>query len=440
MLEAIANVYGPKNLLLCAFSKSIKDELLTRLPLFDVRTIDSIGFSVCNSKLGDVKVQGKKYHWLAFRHLEKMGLTAVAAHEAADLLETAIHLQMCSMKSLTAISVLDRAKSMGYTMSLETYSAMHSILIEGRKAALRGTLNYTELLYMPYSEGWQFPTFKRVLVDEAQDLSKLRRWAIGEMAADTYGFVGDRWQSIMGFAGADTKSVDHIAREFETEMLELPVCYRCPTSHLDLASFRAPNIKARDGAPEGEIWTADSMPTLDNDTMVICRVNAPLFRLALREVTAGRKVNLAGVQISGMLNACTAALSSLGDISDFNKVADQYIEELRSVKSKEGISFSVALDTIECLREFIQTTQPTSWKQLTAKLQRLFNSSYNGPRLCSIHRSKGLGAQTAVILEPQLTPHNRATGKEQLEQEENLKYVSYTRSKQNLVMYSELLE
>jgi superfamily I DNA/RNA helicase len=47
--------------------------------------------------------------------------------------------------------------------------------------------------------------------------------------------------------------------------------------------------------------------------------------------------------------------------------------------------------------------------------------------LCSGHRSKGLEWDRVVILRPDLLPHPAATSPEELAQEENLKYVMFTR-------------
>jgi superfamily I DNA/RNA helicase len=52
--------------------------------------------------------------------------------------------------------------------------------------------------------------------------------------------------------------------------------------------------------------------------------------------------------------------------------------------------------------------------------------------LSTIHRAKGDEAERVYILRPDLLPHPRARTPQQQEQEQNLRYVAFTRAKEAL--------
>ena len=52
--------------------------------------------------------------------------------------------------------------------------------------------------------------------------------------------------------------------------------------------------------------------------------------------------------------------------------------------------------------------------------------------LCTIHRSKGLQSERVFVLRPDLLPHPRAKLEWEQDQERNLEYIAYTRSKREL--------
>ena len=83
-----------------------------------------------------------------------------------------------------------------------------------------------------------------VVVHNCQDLSILQQYFIRQLDTGTnrYIFVGDRYQAIYGFAGADTHSVDNIKHNFNIEELPLNICYRCPENVIKLAQDIVPDI------------------------------------------------------------------------------------------------------------------------------------------------------------------------------------------------------
>jgi len=80
--------------------------------------------------------------------------------------------------------------------------------------------------------------------------------------------VGDRFQSIYGFRGAGTDSMDIFQRRFQMRALPLSVSYRCPVAVVEHAKQWVPQIEAREDAPwgfvglEGTDWAGQAEVTL----------------------------------------------------------------------------------------------------------------------------------------------------------------------------------
>ena len=73
------------------------------------------------------------------------------------------------------------------------------------------------------------------------------------------------------------------------------------------------------------------------------------------------------------------------------------------------------------------------------RIKKLFDDTSKGQRknkivLSSVHRAKGLEADTVYILEEQMMPHPMAELEWEIEQEYNIRYVALTRSKNTLVL------
>lgn len=129
----------------------------------------------------------------------------------------------------------------------------------------RETCDFDDMLYMPVVAGVPFDRYDVVLVDEAQDVSAIQRTMIERMAGDGRVVAcGDRRQSIFGFRGAGTNSMDELKEHFQMKELPLSVSYRCPVAVVEWARQWVPQIEARDGAPDGVVllegtdWTGQA--------------------------------------------------------------------------------------------------------------------------------------------------------------------------------------
>lgn len=303
-----------------------------------------------------------------------------------------------------------------------------AVIVAGIREAYAGRIDFDDQIYMPALFGGSFPRFPLVMVDEAQDLSPLNHAILDKLVVERLIAVGDENQSIYAFRGADTNSMSRLRARFAMRELPLSVSFRCPRAVVRLAQSRAPHMQWPEWAIEGHTetlgeWNADSIP---DGAAVLCRNNAPLFKLAMALLRAGRGVNLVGTDLGPSLLRTLRRLGDDGMKQSAVLVAIDKWEGERLGKSKNK---AAVIDKADCLRVFAGFGETLS--QAVAYADHLFRSK--GPvQLLSGHKAKGLEWETVYHLDPWRIPSKWAETPEERTQERNLEYVITTRAKQNL--------
>jgi len=310
-------------------------------------------------------------------------------------------------------------------------------------------IDYTDQIWLPTVLGLRPKQYDWVLVDECQDISTAARKLL--MASVTPRgrllWVGDPRQAIYGFAGADSGSFDAIVRECNADIIPLSVCYRCPTSHLDIARQWCPEIEARPGAPEGIVRTAKRANYVGEakpGDLVICRRNAPLVDLAFELIAAGRPALVRGRSIGDGLARTVKAATKLTQgewSSGFGQGLDAWVKaELEAARKRyKDDEFAEVADRImdrsECVWVVWGRSAAKSAAELLQAIDGLFSDDNKDSMviLSSVHRAKGSEADRVAILEPENLQSRHATQPWQIQQEQNLAYVAYTRSRHELI-------
>src|SRR5215813_6407097 len=170
-------------------------------------------------------------------------------------------------------------------------------LLVSIRQAYTGLIDFNDQIYMPALFGGAFPRFPLVLVDEAQDLSPTNHQMLKKLRGSRIISVGDPFQSIYQFRGACQDGMGKLRDHFVMEELPLSVSWRCPSEIVKNARWRVPEFKwSREGGQVLTGW-AMGLSEFPEDCAVICRNNAPLFKLAFRLIQAGRAVTVAGSDI-----------------------------------------------------------------------------------------------------------------------------------------------
>lgn len=331
-----------------------------------------------------------------------------------------------------------------------TCDALYDLAAWGR--ANTKTIDFGDMVWLPIQLKWKPRPYEWLFVDEAQDLSAARLELILMARAPTgcAVFVGDPHQAIYAFSGADSRAFNRIIHRTQADVLPLSICYRCPTSVLDLARTLCPEIEPRPDAPEGEVVEleqADIAFEVTEGDMVLCRRSAPLISLAFDLIANGIPVVVRGRDIGeGLVALATrvaTAMDELGTtfdnaldqwvVSHCQWVLDRYAGDEESAKEEQAH----ARDQAECVRILWRRVQRSGGiEALRSEVARIFAAKPGvSVTLSTIHRAKGLENPTVFVLDADRLPQERtAAAGSRYEQEENLAYVAYTRASAKLVL------
>jgi DNA helicase II / ATP-dependent DNA helicase PcrA len=292
------------------------------------------------------------------------------------------------------------------------------VLTRSIAAAFKRTIDYNDQVYMPATFGANYPQFPLVLVDEAQDLNPVNHEMLSRLVKDRrIMLVGDPNQSIYKFRGAMQSGMQTLSSTHATSPLDLSISFRCPSIIVENARWRVPHFSSiREGGHVSTLNEA-SFSSFPDGCAILCRNNAPLFRLAMQFLSNGRSVSVAGSDIGPKL---VANMRKLGPEEITQGQTLSAIDEWEAERIAKGSES--AKDLAECMRVF--AGHGTSLGQAIAYAEHLFKQT-GTIRLMTGHKAKGLEFETVFILDRHLI---RMTE----EQDQNLAYVMETRSMENL--------
>jgi hypothetical protein len=303
--------------------------------------------------------------------------------------------------------------------------------------------------------------------------------------------VGDRFQSLYAFRGADSQAFDRIREMLEKSgrnlsVRHLPVNYRSDRNIIEYARQWVPALEGHK-VPVGtvdEIYFAEAVERANNDGTDIelpdgvdgknrtlpvegakerttfaflCRVNLPLVVTAYHLIGLGKKVCIIGrEQIGEPLKQLCRDLCGTNPYEDgytdrlTDKVDDKgRIEQdglmtrlnnylrVQTEKFKDE-EFKNKLEAIqqnvECLQVIAEKVMDDSVQSVVEQIDTLF-SDEPAPgviSLSTVHRAKGLEWDVVFVLRPDLLPHPNAKTPEEIQQEMNACYVAATRARNRL--------
>ena len=431
-------ICGTRNGLFLAFNKSIADELARKVPeTCKASTFHSLGFSVLRSNTSTrYNVDGRKVNSILRTQFSKpkfedIGYTCEKIVSA--LKNSLIHPQSISPEVVSHI--IDNRQ---FDISMEDMTLVTETIADNYARCCdcsEGKIDFDDMVMQPLLQNMEFPKYDAIFVDEAQDLNYLQHQTLERLTENGARLiaVGDTYQAIYGFRGAKHDSMEILRETFKTELLPLSVSYRCPEKVIEVARGFVPHIRARDGAPLGEVdhWEGiEELSSVSRGDMVICRNNFPLFQLAMRFLRERIPVRLRtnhGKDLIGFVKRFDA--DSCADLRV--KLQAWYSKEHKEA-SEKGKSGKLAFieERKHIVLSFID--ECTDVRDIINTLYKLLESK-TGPILSTIHKAKGLEADTVFLLRPDLLPSKFAETDEQLQQERNLEYVAITRALSRLV-------
>lgn len=309
-----------------------------------------------------------------------------------------------------------------------------------------GQYTMDEQNYLPVKLGLPITPYDFVFVDECQDLTQTQLSMVVRAAGDTGRllFVGDPRQAIMGFRGADNRSVQNIQNLGPTE-LPLTVSYRCPTSHVELAKKLMPRLEAAPGARKGEImqvsWDEAFAHVREGD-LLFARTQALVDWVVLELLARGLTLNY------------TAQARKTEDDDDLGSTSARVTQV---VKALQGAAQTFQPSTAPARRPAVSRYDKPIEKLLPWALGQIHRQAQAwdgafteyvdmltrpderlGVRVSSAHQAKGLEAERVFVMgETAFAVPRQDQQAWEYEQELNLKYVALTRAKETLHLVGE---
>lgn len=437
--------YTSGNVLFLAFNKSIATELETKTPFHvECRTFNSLGHRLLMKQLGAANSRPKLEKWKLANLLRPHMSTAEYREWGNDLIKI-----IGMSKGGGFIEEPNDADFMDWLefseVPMDRLDYAVPLLRDLWFASLDVTKEFTfdDQLFMPIYWSMNFPVYDTVFVDEAQDLNEIQHMMLQKLADQGARIiaVGDSRQAIYGFRGALTNSMQKLNSRFNCTELPLSVCYRCGKDIVNLAKHIVPQIEWFDKSPDGTITHHSSgihPKNIMDESLVMCRTNAPIFAYAVQflkhRVPCMVMSNFGEQLIKFVKKQDAHTTKELSREIEKWRVKEISLAEDRELYHKINRINDKAASLLPFCVEY-QTKL-----EVVEALERLLRSR-TGPKLCTIHKAKGLEAKTAYLLCPDLVPAPWIeVGTEEYAQETNLRYVAITRAQENLVFMEEFTE
>jgi DNA helicase-2/ATP-dependent DNA helicase PcrA len=314
---------------------------------------------------------------------------------------------------------------------------------------LTNKVDFDDQIYFPLLFNWPLPKYDYVFVDEAQDTNPTRRLMASRMmkSSSKIVFVGDKYQAIMGFTGADNDALDIVEKEFKAITLPLSLTFRCPKAVVVKAQEFVDGIEAYDTNIEGEVNTVDFSELnskLNPGDVILSRFNRPLISLFFLLSSKGVKAKIEGKdQINGLMYLISQfgkGLSIDKALTELDHWADQRIATYRANNKHDNADrLQDRVDCITSIAEYCIANYMITQEMLRKQLESMFGDNVSRKdvvSLSSCHKSKGLEWDNVFILSLDSMQAKRATKDWEITQELHLKYVAVTRAKKvlNLVV------
>lgn len=447
-----------RKILICAFSKIIQLELDKRIgknnPNVRAQTLHSVGLGCVRRFRDNLRID--------FSDNRKNEITdAVCDRTVPDAIKklvTKLHTlgreiapHAVSIGDLTEIAIKfecepdEQWENSGFPLERVEWLALEAMSFASNIKA-GGTIDGSDMIFLPVRNHWLYPMYDLVVVDEAQDMNTAQL-EISKGVLKPGGricVVGDDRQAIFGFRGADSESIDRLKLELNAAELPLNITYRCGTSIVRLAQVLVPDFQAGPNNGAGNIYAI--LPSaLINDAspgdFILSRVNAPLVSVAMKMLMAGKRTRIMGHDIGKglitLVNKFKARsvpdfLTRVGTWEERELMRLQKLHDAAEEKRQKSVENRMddIRDKAAMLVAFAEDAKSVA--DIVNLITKLFEDDGLGDAglitCSSVHRAKGLEANKVYLLED--------TFRDYCLEEQNIKYVAITRAKNTLVWVS----
>lgn len=307
------------------------------------------------------------------------------------------------------------------------------------------TIDFDDMIYWPllFNLTTKFQ-FDWVFIDEAQDTNKVQISLLrkvlkpgGRLVA-----VGDPHQAIYGFRGADSSAMDSIAEVFGCKSLPLSISYRCSKAAGELAARFVPHFQVNSSNQQGvvadlDIQKEENLHYFTKNSAILCRNTAPLIAMAYWLLRKKIPCKVLGREIGqGLISLIHKLVGKTKDVDCLvNRLYNFQQREVQKLLGQFKESQAQAVeDKCQSIQFFIDNLpeDDRTIDRLIAEIKELFKDGNGTLTLSTVHKAKGLEWDRVFVLNRELMPSRWAYKPWQKEQELNLQYVAYTRTKNEL--------
>lgn len=431
LIEALKYIDPKLKCLMVAFNKSIAEELKARAPKYiECSTMHSLGYRIIRNAWGNnIKVDNDKSFDIIKKFLEK----ETKDYQVYYAVDKTVGLCKAGL-----IDIPNKIDDLMDDFGIDTFDfdreKFINAVIQTLKLckAKKNIIDFNDMIWFPLVFNLVKPVYQVVLIDELQDLSYAQT-SLAILACRADGRIigsGDKFQSIYSWSSGSSDTVDRLRTRLEARSLDLPISYRCPKSVIKIAQSIVPTIQYAPNAIDGlvkDISEEEMMKVAKPGDVILSRINSPLVKLCLSFIRNKVPAKILGKDVG--LNLLTIIKKSK------KKTLDKFLDWLDNWRNKEINRLSKKKkdssdieDKYQCLKAFCDGALTID--ELKGNIEKLFSDdSKNGTLiLSSIHKYKGKEANVVFVLKKTLKFFNQ--------EEKNICYVSYTRSKDKLYLVS----
>ena len=433
----------------CAFGRAVADEFRPKCPPgVEVDTTHGFCWRVLQKALGLREVSRDKSYLV----LDRIGGKSLAKWKRRTIVKLVGLAKNTAFRP--AADIEDRTDFLSELIDqhdIEVWRNLDEVIgwtdaLLCESAKTHDMADFDDMLWMTWLLDLPFPRLDHLMIDEVQDLSPVQHLLVPRMNPDgRTEAVGDSYQAIFGFRGADCESISNLTVLLSARTMPLTITFRCPQSHVDLARELVPDFEAAPEAPMGTVESGN-LDTIDklaeSDDLVICRCNAPIIHECLRMIANRRPATVRGRAIGDQLSA-TARRFQVNTIAEFGAALLRWRNERLTVLSaREGVEDKIEAvnDQAACLDAVAESCGSPA--EIPDVIDRLFEDSTAKDRIIfsSIHRAKGSEARNVFLIEVPYNVRNDRYERDrplpdwQISQRRNLRYVGLTRSLDSLYL------
>lgn len=455
ILEGLKYVPRLHKTMFLSFSKSIVDELKSKIPIHvQAATLHSLGFGMMRRyfagrgfKITDGDTMSK-YMLKAANYLRQANggdqLTKKQWRIAALVNEICAYARMTltpfTKENLAIMSVYYNIEADQQIIDIALNLLSNSLQVN-KKGSIE--IDFVDMIYFPAMMPEMIDVkYDTVFLDEAQD-TNAAQFAILERIIKPTGrliAVGDDYQCIYGFSGADINAFKRIRERPNTVTLPLSISYRCAKAVVKKAQEINPTIEYYEEAAEG-IEREGSWEEITELDMILSRTTKPLIGLYFQLIEKGVRARVVGKEFEkGLVKIAEECMSDThaGTLYKFDQFLQDHITKLREKGIQmptEHFSYRNLDEKVQILTLILNKAQTP--KEMLPIIHDMFDERKTAAKLMTIHRSKGLENDRVFVVQKvsgnPIMPSKWAKQQWENIQELNLQFVAYTRAKQELV-------